>query len=754
MGRHVVIPLHPDPARPELRLPPQLDGLRRLAYNLYWTWHPEVRVLFRARRRGAPGRATATRSPSCSGTRDWSRLLDDTDFMVRVRRRSSRASTPTWRTAATTGSQRQHGEELSGPIAYFCAEYGLHESLGIYSGGLGVLAGDHLQDGLRHGPALRRRRPLLPPRLLPPDHRRRRPPGARLPRLRPCSPAAPAGRRRRAASRSLVPVELPGRTVHAAVWLAQVGRVPLLLLDTDVPENDEADRPITHILYVRGREMRLHQEMVLGVGGVRALRALGIEPVRLAPQRGPLRVHARRAGPRADRRRRQPGGGPRAASGATRCSPSTRRSRPATSASTPTSCATWRRRSSRAPASTWSASSSSVAGRRRPRQFDMTAFSLREHAGANAVSQLHADTANGPGRASSRSPSWASPTASTRRPGWASRCARLFRDLGARPGPPDDETRETGSGSASTTCPTRDLWDAHKRQKRELAVSSPGGRLRRQFARHGESPAALDERRRRPRPRRPDHRLRPPLRDLQAGGAPLQRRGAPGAPALGPGAPGADRLRRQGPSRPTGPASASSATSSTHPAARTRSRGRVFILEDYDMRIGALPRAGRRRLAEQPAPAARGARHQRHEGGHERRHQPLGPRRLVGRGLTRRQWLGHRRSRGDRRRGCAGLGRRADALPDSSRRRSCRAGTSATRTACRAPGSTRMKASIATSMWRFSTTRMLEEYVEQLYLPAAASAAATVSAATVGVGAGRARGRADPRLRVAGAGPR
>ena len=63
-----------------------------------------------------------------------------------------------------------------------------------------------------------------------------------------------------------------------AVWVAQVGRVPVLLLDTDTPENDESDRPITHILYVRGREMRLHQELVLGVGGVRALRALGHQP--------------------------------------------------------------------------------------------------------------------------------------------------------------------------------------------------------------------------------------------------------------------------------------------------------------------------------------------------------------------------------------------------------------------------------------------------------------------------------------------
>src|SRR4029077_15374792 len=76
----------------------------------------------------------------------------------------------------------------------------------------------------------------------------------------------------------MVSVALPGRDLQIAVWAVQVGRTPVLLLDTDIPENGDADRPITHILYVRGREMRLHQELVLGVGGVRVLRALGIEP--------------------------------------------------------------------------------------------------------------------------------------------------------------------------------------------------------------------------------------------------------------------------------------------------------------------------------------------------------------------------------------------------------------------------------------------------------------------------------------------
>ena len=89
----------------------------------------------------------------------------------------------------------------------------------------------------------------------------------------------PLGRVQDAAGRPLtVTVELPGRDLHVAVWVAQVGRVPVLLLDTDLPENADADRPITNILYVRGREMRLHQELVLGIGGVRAIRALGLAP--------------------------------------------------------------------------------------------------------------------------------------------------------------------------------------------------------------------------------------------------------------------------------------------------------------------------------------------------------------------------------------------------------------------------------------------------------------------------------------------
>ena len=156
-------------------------------------------------------------------------------------------------------------------------EFGIHESLGVYSGGLGVLAGDHCKAASDLGV------PLVGVGLLYrsgyfrqtvdadgfqqhiyPDYD-----FARLPVL---PVQAPGG------GVLTVPIDLPGRVVQAAVWKAQVGHVPVLMLDTDIPLNDPADRPITGVLYVRGREMRLCQEIVLGIGGVRALRALGIQP--------------------------------------------------------------------------------------------------------------------------------------------------------------------------------------------------------------------------------------------------------------------------------------------------------------------------------------------------------------------------------------------------------------------------------------------------------------------------------------------
>ena len=169
------------------------------------------------------------------------------------------------------------GDDLGGPVAYLCAEFALQESLPVYSGGLGVLAGDVCKT------ASDARLPMVA--VAPYYHRgyfrQRIDAEGRQEHLEPdVDPAdIPV---RRAADRSGEPlevgVELGDRTIRLAVWVAQVGRVPLLLLDADVPGNAPDDRRVTDQLYVAERPTRLVQELLLGVGAARALEAFAIRP--------------------------------------------------------------------------------------------------------------------------------------------------------------------------------------------------------------------------------------------------------------------------------------------------------------------------------------------------------------------------------------------------------------------------------------------------------------------------------------------
>src|SRR3954451_6557153 len=272
MPERVIVPVIPGAS---IRLPPALDGLGALAYNLYWAWHPRARSIWSRIDRRAWNRHRNP-IPVLAGPVDWTRLLDDTSFMAEVRE-VLRDFNRYMSNGADSWYQRHHANELPGPVAYFCAEYGLSEALGIYSGGLGVLAGDHMKTtsdmslpfvavGLLY------RKGYFHQTIDADGHQEHAYPDFDLSRLPVSRAQAPDG------SPLQVTVELPERDLQVAVWVAQVGRTPVLLLDTDIPENGDADRPITHSLYVRGREMRLHQELVLGVGGVRALRALGVSP--------------------------------------------------------------------------------------------------------------------------------------------------------------------------------------------------------------------------------------------------------------------------------------------------------------------------------------------------------------------------------------------------------------------------------------------------------------------------------------------
>ena len=172
---------------------------------------------------------------------------------------------------------RRNGGELRGPVGYLCTEYGVHSSLPFYSGGLGILAGDHAKSASDLGipfvaVGMLYRRGYFRQEIDADGDQLHLASFLDLDRL-PVRPVASS-----TGGQLKVTVEAPGRSLTVAVWSLAVGRVHLLLLDTDVADNDPADRPITHTLYVRGREMRFLQELVLGVGAVRALAALGIEP--------------------------------------------------------------------------------------------------------------------------------------------------------------------------------------------------------------------------------------------------------------------------------------------------------------------------------------------------------------------------------------------------------------------------------------------------------------------------------------------
>jgi starch phosphorylase len=258
----------------DIELPPTLERLRDLAYDYWWSWSPRASRLFS---RIDPGQWRRYHNPVQLlinvEPQQWMRLLSDPEFVRLyddvVRSLDEYRSRPRW-FAEQSGS-------LPGPVGYFSMEFGIHESLGIYSGGLGVLAGDHCKAASDLGV------PLVGVGLLYRSGYFRQTvdadgfqqhiyPDYDFTRLPVLPVQAPGG------GMLTVPVDLPGRVVQAAVWKVQVGLVPVLMLDTDIALNDPADRPITGILYVRGREMRLCQEVVLGIGGVRALRALNIHP--------------------------------------------------------------------------------------------------------------------------------------------------------------------------------------------------------------------------------------------------------------------------------------------------------------------------------------------------------------------------------------------------------------------------------------------------------------------------------------------
>jgi starch phosphorylase len=257
-------------------LPERISGLGRLSYNLWWSWHPPARELFRALD------LQAWRESGHNPVRMLSSLpegvienaVGDQGFLAHydalMKRFESDTATPAGWFA------REYGEAAA-PLAYFSAEYGLHVSLPIYAGGLGVLAGDYLKACSDLGI------PVVGVGLIYSDGyvwQQIREDGWQedvektLDRTYDPITAVRDGE----GNQLLVQVPLFDPPVYVAVWKVAVGRVPLYLLDTDIEANQPWDRAIAHRLYASNPEQRLRQEIVLGMGGMRALGALGIEP--------------------------------------------------------------------------------------------------------------------------------------------------------------------------------------------------------------------------------------------------------------------------------------------------------------------------------------------------------------------------------------------------------------------------------------------------------------------------------------------
>ena len=259
------------------RLPKRIGRLDELAHNLWWSWHQQARNLFRIL--DYPLWRTSGHNPV--------KQLRD----INPDKLKAAASDPAFLTlydfvmsafdadmsAQDTWFNANYPNMLPGPVALFSMEFAIHNSLPIYAGGLGILAGDTCKEASNLG------LPLVGVGFMYPQgyfHQRISAGGWQEEVYRQLDfSEAPitriiASRGRRV----LAKVEVNNKSLSIAVWQVQVGRVSVYLLDTDIEENSPQDRQLSARLYVADKEVRIQQEMVLGIGGVRVLRALGIKP--------------------------------------------------------------------------------------------------------------------------------------------------------------------------------------------------------------------------------------------------------------------------------------------------------------------------------------------------------------------------------------------------------------------------------------------------------------------------------------------
>ena len=258
-------------------LPARVEGLSMLAMNLWWSWSREARALFQSidvalwHHTGHNPlellcRVEPARLAACASDSDFLRRYDA--VMQRMEHEADHSDT--W-------FARNYPDLNGRPVAYFCAEFGLHNSVPIYSGGLGVLAGDHCKSASDLGVPLVAvglfyRKGYFDQRLTLEGWQEDSDEEYDV-SATPLVPVMGSGRQP-----WLTTVQTSGRPVHVRAWQVMVGRVPIYLLDTNLDANHPDDRGLMNKLYAGGPELRVRQEWILGVGGVRVLRAMGIDP--------------------------------------------------------------------------------------------------------------------------------------------------------------------------------------------------------------------------------------------------------------------------------------------------------------------------------------------------------------------------------------------------------------------------------------------------------------------------------------------
>ena len=259
------------------KLPAQLEPLRRLAVNLWWTWEPTARSLFREL--DPEIWHTTNHNPVrllqlCRQAR-LEEVATDDDFLREMK--GVVAKFDAYMNRKDTWGKTRKGSALTGPVAYFSAEFGFHESFPNYSGGLGILSGDHCKSAsdldlpfvaisllYRHG--------YFKQQINKEGWQENLALNQNFSHLA-VQPVLDAEKHH-----MTLGVKILDRWVRVRVWQLAVGRIKLYLMDTNVPENAPEDRDITSQLYGGDHEMRIKQEIILGIGGIHALNAIGIKP--------------------------------------------------------------------------------------------------------------------------------------------------------------------------------------------------------------------------------------------------------------------------------------------------------------------------------------------------------------------------------------------------------------------------------------------------------------------------------------------